>query len=149
MNVFYEFSKILRQLKDAPFRYVLVGGVAMAFHDLIRFTKDIDILIASDSYEGIKAILNEAGYTDKSLPWNFSDSGIRLHRFTRFEGEEFMIVDVMIGDDERHRAVLENAIIAESDDGPVRIASKADLIWMKSMRNSEVDQLDIKRLRNE
>ncbi|MEO7933509.1 MAG: hypothetical protein ABIT76_10160 [Chthoniobacterales bacterium] len=149
MNVFFEFSKILRQLKDAPFKYALVGGVAMAFHDFIRFTKDIDILITSESYAGIKEILNAAGYTDKSLPWNFSDSGIRLHRFTKFEGEEFMIVDVMIGDDERYRSILKNAVAAESADGVVSIASKKDLIWMKSFRNSALDQADIEHLKND
>ena len=149
MNVFFEFSKILQRLKDAPFQYALVGGVAMAFHDFIRFTKDIDILIASESYEGIGAILNEAGYTEKSMPWTFADSGIRLHRFTKFQGEEYMIVDVMVGDDQRHREVLSNVVLAESADGPVRIASKSDLIWMKSLRNSELDQVDIKNLRND
>ena len=54
MNVFFEFSKILQHLKDAEFQYALIGGVVMAYHDFIRFTKDIDILIASQSYEGIQ-----------------------------------------------------------------------------------------------
>lgn len=118
----------------------------MAFHELFRFTKDIDILITSESYEGIGFILNDAGYTEKALPWRFANSQLTLHRFTKFEGEECMIVDVMIGDDERHREVLNDCITAESDDGSVMIASKADLIWMKSQRNSEQDQIDIKHL---
>lgn len=146
MNVFFEFSKILQHLKDAEFQYALIGGVAMAYHDFIRFTKDIDILIASESYEGIQSILKSEGYTEKSLPWQFCDSKITLHRFTRFEGDEFMVVDVMIGDDERHRVVLQNAILAESNDGKVRIATKEDLIWLKKLRNSDQDQLDIKNL---
>ena len=146
MNVFFEFSKIFEELKEAPFEYALVGGVAMAFHNFFRFTKDIDLLIASESYEGMKSILNRAGYTEKSFPWNFADTGILLHRFTKFDGEEFMVVDVMIGDDERHRAVLANAVHAESENGLVKVADKKDLIWMKSLRNSDLDQIDIKNL---
>lgn len=149
MNVFNEFSKLLIKLQDEKdLKYALVGGVAVAFHDHFRYTKDIDLLITDEGLEKISRLLRKSGYAERALPWTFSDSGIVLHRFIKFEGEEHMIVDVMIGQTPRHEAIIANAVEAQSVDGIVKIASREDLIWMKSMRNSDTDQLDIKKLRD-
>jgi len=50
----------------------------------------------------------------------------------------------------RHERIIANAREAESEGtSTVKVADKADLIWLKEKRNSKQDQADIARLRNE
>ena len=50
----------------------------------------------------------------------------------------------------RRERIIANAREAESEGtGTVRVADKADLIWLKEKRNSKQDQADIARLKNE
>ena len=45
MNIFLEFDKILKVFQEKNIDYALVGGLAVAFYSVPRFTKDIDFLI--------------------------------------------------------------------------------------------------------
>jgi hypothetical protein len=47
MNVFEEFSRLIKALAEHEVKYALVGGVAMAFYAEPRFTRDVDLLIDS------------------------------------------------------------------------------------------------------
>ena len=60
-----------------------------------------------------------------------------------------MIIDALVPELDIARKIINNAVIAESENGNVRIASKKDLIWLKSFRNSKQDQADIERLSND
>jgi hypothetical protein len=61
-----------------------------------------------------------------------------------------MMIDVLVAGDVRHRQIITNAVEAESEGaGVVRVADKADLIWLKRQRNSKQDQADIARLSDE
>lgn len=88
-------------------------------------------------------------YQERTGPWTFSDSGMTLPRFTRFVDTEFLFVDVLIGLEPRHAEVIANAIPTVLGDFTVSVATKADLIWLKEIRNSEMDQMDIKKLRDD
>ena len=121
----------------------------MAFHDLPRFTKDIDILILSKETEKIKSIMHQLAYFESSKPWTFQSTKITLHRFVKTEDDNFMIVDILVGQDQIHQAVIDRAIADKSENGKVMIATKNDLIWLKQFRNSKQDQADIERLEND
>ncbi len=45
MDLNSDFSELLLAFNDAGVRYLIVGGYAMAVHDLPRYTKDLDIWI--------------------------------------------------------------------------------------------------------
>jgi len=49
MNLFEDFSSIIKQFNKNGISYALIGGIALAFHDEPRFTKDIDFLIIEAS----------------------------------------------------------------------------------------------------
>ena len=150
MNVFYEFHKIVQHLQADGTEYALVGGVAVAFHAQPRFTKDIDLLVRSCSLQRVASALKKEGYFQSSPPWTFPNSGLTLHRFMKVEDMDEMMVDVLVSDDPRHGEIIANAMEAESEGtGIVRVASKADLVWLKRQRNSMQDQADIARLRHE
>jgi len=147
MNIFEEFPKIISEIEEKDLKYALVGGVAMAFHDTPRFTKDIDILFFPEDMEKLKKILSKKGYVESTTPWTFEEVDMTLHRFIKIEEKEHLQLDVLTANEKRSRQIIKNAIEAESEQGIIRVAKKEDLIWMKQQRNSDQDKVDIKKLK--
>ena len=127
----------------------MIGGIAMAFHDQPRFTRDVDILILPADIEKVRDCLETTGYFESSKPWTFKNTKLTLHRFMKTQGEDYVMVDILSGHEKRHRKIVENALAQKSEFGPVRLAQKRDIIWMKKQRGSPQDQVDIGRLKNE
>jgi len=122
----------------------------MAFYGPMRFTKDIDLLIEDCDLKAVTECLKKEGYFPSTDPWTFSDTKITLHRFIKLEGEDQMIIDVMVSGTDKTTDIIENAIETESEGtGTVKVASKADLIWLKKQSNSSQDQVDIEILQDE
>lgn len=150
MNVFYEFYHIAQKLQKAGIPYALVGGVAMAFYTKPRFTKDIDILIELEHLGFFIKILKEEGYVESARPWKFKKVQLTLHRFLKIKDQDEMIIDILAADNSKYKKIIANAKIAQSDSlGQIRVVSKEDLIRMKKIRNSKLDQADIEALRND
>lgn len=145
MNIFEEFQKIVSVIDYNNLEYALVGGVAMAFHDEALFTRDIDIILLPGDIELLTDLLSVIGYSESASPWTFQNTDMTLHRFVKVEGE-YMQLDVLTANMPRTQQILKNSLTAESVYGTVRVASRADLIWMKSLRNSDQDRVDINRL---
>ena len=147
MNVFEEFNRLMKELENHRVRYALVGGVAMAFYTEPRFTKDIDLLVHADDFDGVKGILEKDGYFESASPWTFRNVAIELHRFLKVvDDEDEMLIDILVARDEEVRKVIQNAVEAESEEGRVMLANKQDLIWLKKTRDSKQDQADIEKL---
>lgn len=149
MNLYDEFFSIVAKLDSANISYAVVGGIALSFHVEPRYTNDIDLLLVADDLGGIQSILRDLGYTVEADPWTFANTSITLHRLTKFEGEDLLTVDVLAGNEERHREIIANAITEQTEFGIVRIATREDLIWMKRLRNSQQDIADIERLKSD
>jgi len=147
MNVFDEFPKIAKALQQNKIRYALVGGVAMAFHDQPRFTRDIDLLVHPEDFEKLTEILTHLGYEEKAPPWTFQRTNVTLHRFTRIEDQEYLILDILVGHEKKHQTIIAQALLAESEEGAIKVVRKEDLIWLKEQRHSDQDKVDIKKLR--
>jgi len=60
-----------------------------------------------------------------------------------------LCIDILVAGEPRHREIIACAIKAESESGVVFVASRENLIWMMSLRNSRQDQADIERLSRE
>jgi hypothetical protein len=149
VNVFEEFSHLVKDLEKQKVRYALVGGVAMAFFTEPRFTRDIDLLVDSEDYEKTTSILEMKGYFESASPWKFKNVSIELHRFLKVTKEDEMTIDILVAETDEVRKVIRECIEAKSEEGSVRIASRKDLIWLKKMRDSKQDQADIEKLEHE
>ncbi len=149
MNIFDEFSKIIKYLEDKNVKYALIGGVAMAFYSEPRFTQDIDLLLLPDDLETIRLILEDNGYFESAKPWTFQKTPLTLHRFLKLQDNDEMIIDVLLAGDEHHIKIIHNAVKAEGEHGIIRVARKTDIIWLKRKRNSHQDRADIERLKYE
>ncbi|MDQ7778333.1 MAG: nucleotidyltransferase family protein [Planctomycetota bacterium] len=149
MNLFDEFFAIVRELQMNGVKYAVVGGIAMAFHDQPRFTRDIDILVAPRDRRKLQAVLEHLGYFEGSKPWMFKKGSLSLHRFVKTQKEDFLVVDVLFGSTHRLKQVIENAVEQPWAAGVVRVARKTDIVWMKKLRASEQDLVDIGRLKRD
>ena len=150
MNVFAEFEAVVQRLRTERIDYALIGGVALAFYANPRFTQDIDLLVPPVSVGSLTRILKELGYFESAIPGTFVSTEMTLHRFLRIEGSDQMLIDVLVAGSPRHLEIIARAEEARDDRGDtVRVAARADLIWLKSLRNSKQDQADIARLQDE
>jgi hypothetical protein len=149
VNLYDEFFTITRQLQESEIRYAVVGGIAMAFHDEPRFTRDIDVLVLPDAMGEVRTTLEDIGYFESSEPWTFTDTNITLRRFVKAEGEEYQIVDVLAGHGKGHEEAIEHALMQKAEKGTVRVVRREDLIRMKRQRNSDQDQIDIQQLHDD
>lgn len=149
MNIYDEFFSIIKKLNEANISHVVVGGIALSFHTQPRYTKDIDFLILSEDIDHLKFILKKMGYIFEAATWTFKNTNITLHRLTKIEGEDSLSIDLLEGNEERHREIIKNAVIDETEFGRVYIANREDLIWLKRFRNSKQDLADIEALEND
>lgn len=150
MNVFEEFKRLVVELEKQSVRYVLVGGVAMAFYSEPRFTRDIDLLVDSEDFEKTKGILEKNGYFESASPWTFPNVAIELHRFLKVgQEEDEMLIDILVAKNEELKRIIRNAVVAESEAGRMMLANKRDLIWLKRARDSKQDQADIEKLEDD
>ncbi|XOV69487.1 MAG: nucleotidyl transferase AbiEii/AbiGii toxin family protein [Verrucomicrobiota bacterium] len=150
MELYKEFFHLIRKLNEQEASYSVVGGIALAFHSLPRFTRDIDILGVKEDIEKYGQIFTELGYISLGSPWTFENTNITLHRYgkrSQESREELLVVDLLIGNEPSHMKVIEQSIIDESPAGNVRLARREDLIWMKQLRSSPQDLVDIENLR--
>jgi len=144
-----DFAGVLRDLNDAPIRYIVVGGLAVIRHGAVRATKDIDAAVAMDAENlmRVEALVERWGATNpdgtalrrKDLP-----AGGALALRTRH-----CLVDILSAQllPAPFADVLERADIKRIDGVPAPICSLADLVAMKRATGRSSDALDLERLR--
>jgi hypothetical protein len=147
MNLYDEFSAIVHAFNKKKVRFAVVGGLAMAFHDEPRFTRDIDILLHSEDEEKMVGAMIGLGYSESAKQWKFRSTPILLRRFVKTKGEEFVPVDILVGMTKRIDAIVDNAENQPWSKGKVRVATKDDIIKLKKGRGSDQDKVDIKKLK--
>lgn len=146
MNLYEEFFSIIHEFEKQDITYAVIGGIALAFHDKPRFTRDIDILLKSSDLGKVEDILEKMGFFKSTDPHNFLNVDLILHRFVKADEGDHLVVDILVGEDEKFSDVFENAVQSKWEKGEVSIASREDLIRLKQMRGSEQDKADIKNL---
>ena len=73
-----------------------------------------------------------------------------IHRFWKIDGDDEMIIDVLVSGNDKHDKIIDEALDAYSaHTGTVRVARREDLIWLKEQRNSSIDRADIEALRKD
>ncbi len=148
MRLYLEFDKLVRALLDARVKFAVAGGLAVGLHGFLRMTKDIDLLVREGELEKIREILKCAGYRENSQQVNFQNSGLRLCRFWRRlpDMEELLMVDVLVAESAGTSRILRRARPMRYANLKVPVVSRADLIEMKQLRGSKLDEADIEKL---
>ncbi len=146
MNLYDEFFSVVSLFKEVGIRYAVVGGIAMAFHAMPRFTRDIDLLVHQDDMSLLNTAMNRLGYEETAEPWLLANRTLTLHRFLKIEGQDELMIDILIANTEEHSRMIRDADLAESAAGQVPVATKHDIIRLKRSRNSDQDRVDISEL---
>jgi hypothetical protein len=146
MNLYDEFFSIIEAFGNAGLTYAVIGGFALAFHDKPRFTEDIDILIEISEIHTTNELLEGLNYFKSTDPHPFLKTNLILHRYVKIEEDNYLMVDVFVGKENRFRQILDNAVDVKWEKGKVSVVNRDDLIWLKKNRNSDQDKIDIKSL---
>lgn len=139
------FSRILKGLNEAGVRYVLIGGIALIRHGVVRATRDIDAVFdpAPENVERIKLLAAkwEATRPDGSpIP----DGGISPQRSIHLRtvaGDLDLVSEKVAG--VAFDALLSRAEVRKVDGVPAPICSLADLVAMKRAVGRERDLADL------
>ncbi|WP_147653256.1 hypothetical protein [Vulcaniibacterium gelatinicum] len=155
------FEAVARALNDAGVRYLVAGGLAVNAHGYLRFTADIDLVIALDANNIVAAFaaLAKIGYqpavpisaqqfasAEQRRHW-YEDKGMRvLNFFSNFHPETS--VDVFVYEPFDFRQEYEASMQGEIAPGlPARFVSIPTLIRMKEVAGRPRDLDDIQHLR--
>jgi Nucleotidyl transferase of unknown function (DUF2204) len=142
-----DFSDLLRALNDANAKYLIVGGLALAFHDRPRFTKDLDIFIDRSPDNAVcvyKALANFGAplhaltvedLQSSELVYQIGVDPVRVDILTDIDG--------IIFDDAWSRRLSESY-----GDIPVTVIARNDLIKNKLATGRPQDIVDIERLQS-
>jgi hypothetical protein len=149
-----DLAGLLRALVDGRVRFVVIGGIAVAAHRVVRATEDVDV-VPEPSHDNLDELANVLAALDARLlrdPGRGIDAEIRA---ALRQGRN-LTVTTGLGDlDVVQRlpgvpAYSELAADAwEAQLGGVRFAvcSLAHLIAMKEARGEAIDHADLERLR--
>ena len=155
------FEEVADQLSRAGVRYLVAGGLAVNAHGYLRFTADIDLVIALDAGNIMAAFaaLAAAGYRP-GVPitaQQFADAGQRQRWITE-KGMQVLnffsnqhpetSVDIFVYAPFEFDAEYQGALVGELLPGlTVRFVAIPTLIRMKQQANRPRDLDDIQHLR--
>jgi len=141
-----DFRELLKIFKKHNIRYLVVGGYAVMKYSEPRFTKDLDVLIATDqeNANSVYAALKEFGAPLANLtPDDFT------HKDYFYQmGIPPLRIDIMmsipgIGFEEAWK----NREVFELDDLKIPFISRSDLIRAKEASGRPQDKIDIDKLK--
>lgn len=153
------FEGLFRALHEKQIDYCVVGGVALVLQGAVRMTADLDLMVALDEpnitrfIEVIKAL----GYQPKVpvVPEDFisaakraswiQDKGMQVFSF-HHPGEMVSLVDVFVYEPVPYSEMRERIELKAIDDFLIPVASKQDLIRLKTIAGRPQDLEDIKAL---
>jgi hypothetical protein len=154
------FSAIASALEQADVRYLVAGGLAVAAHGYLRFTKDADLVVQLDPMNISRAFaaLSSLGYRPlvPIVAEQFADAATR-EGWVRDKGMQVLQfwsdahqetpVDVFVTEPFPFDEEYDNALIKPLHDAiPVRFVTIPTLIRMKEIADRPQDRIDIQQL---
>lgn len=134
--------------------YVVVGGYALAFHNIVRATVDIDLIIRLklEDFEKCEMILKKLGLTSR-LPvqakdiFEFRKEYVENRNLIAWSFVDYKnparAVDILINHDIKHIKIKKISLHGKM----VNIASLENLLSLKEEANRPQDQMDIVKIK--
>jgi hypothetical protein len=141
-----DFRELLKLFEKHKIRYLVAGGYAVMKYSEPRFTKDLNLFIATDqnNANAVYSALKEFGAPLESLTSDDFTHGDYFYQI----GKPPLRVDIMmsipgIGFDE----AWENREVVELADLKIPFISRSDLIRSKEASGRPQDKIDIDKLK--
>ncbi|MGB7685941.1 MAG: nucleotidyl transferase AbiEii/AbiGii toxin family protein [Solirubrobacterales bacterium] len=139
------FGRILHDLNEAGIRYVLIGGIALIRHGVVRATRDIDAVFDPDpeNVDRIRALIVrwEATRPDGSPVPTEGISGDRSIHLATPHGDLDLVAEKLAS--AKFDQLAARAEIRKVDGIEAPICSLADLVIMKRAVGRERDLADL------
>lgn len=140
-----DFKRILTDLNSAGVRYVLVGGIALIRHGIVRATRDVDAIVAGDpeNLARVRSLIRvwPATRPDGSPVQDDSIVPGKTINLATPHGDLDLLADrpspLSFGE------LLDRAEIRRVDGVEAPICSLADLVALKRLAGRERDLVDL------
>lgn len=143
-------SALVAVLDSLTIRYALLGGVAVQFWGHLRFTMDVDLVLALSGIpeDAFLARMQQSGFQRDPLRGviRIDDFVFSVFQFSDKPGGFEIRVDVYHSSTEFQDEVIRRARRGDYEGIPVSMASAEDLILFKLLAARPVDQMDIVHL---
>lgn len=139
------FGRILDDLNGAGIQYVLIGGIALIRHGVVRATRDVDAVFDPDpdNVDRIRTLIERWGATrpDGSPIPESSIAGNRTIHLATPHGDLDLLSESAVA--VRFAELLARADTRRVDGVEAPICSLADLVAMKRSVGRERDRVDL------
>lgn len=155
------YEEVFRDLNEKGVRYLVVGGMAVVLHGIVRLTADLDILVDLKKENVLKLIsaMENLGYKPRvPVPaTDLADEKKRHDWITEKNMEVFTfidpktplhLVDVLIKEPVNFEQVYERKVTIEAAGISIPVISIKDLMKLKQIPGREKDLNDFKSLEN-
>jgi predicted nucleotidyltransferase len=142
------FGRLLEDLNGAGLRYVVIGGIAVIRHGVVRATKDLDVVVAIDdpTEEALAELVTRWEATrpdgtpeDRRHPSPGWPLHLRtVHGLIDILAEQAPPLDL--------EGLLARADTRQVDGVPAQICSLEDLVALKRQSGRPTDEEDLSRL---
>jgi hypothetical protein len=140
-----DLASLLRALREAGVEFVVIGGVAVAAHEYVRVTDDLNLVPRPDD-ENLERLAGALAALDGRETLEPLHRGRNLSVSTRFG--DAGIVQMHTGVPP-YADLLADAISVEFAGGEINVCSRDHLIAMKRARGAPIDVADLERLTEE
>lgn len=147
LDLYEELRKLIAEFDRHKIDYALCGGIALAIYDHPRATVDIDLLILSESLNGVIEIARTLDYTIRGLDMTFSGGAVEIRRVSKIDRETGTVLslDMLLVTDEI-REWWESRVQASWEGGKLSVVSREGLIALKKLSGRPQDLADISAL---
>ena len=145
VDLYDELRALVRALDDARVEYALCGGLALAVYGVPRATRDIDLLARPADLDQIRAVARARGFLFEALPMTFSSSGLSIQRFSKLEGSDPLMLDVLLVEEALEAVWMSRTRVAY-EDGDICVVSRRALITLKLSAGRPQDLVDVQNL---
>jgi len=144
-----DFGRILKDLNAAGVRYVVIGGIALIRHGVVRATRDVDVVHDPDpaNLEAIRSLVTEWGATrpdGSPLAGDSLSAGRSIHMSTPFGELDLLseqVASVSFAD------LLGRSEVCRVGGVEAPICSLADLVALKRAAGRDRDLADLSDLK--
>lgn len=157
----FVYEKIFTELNKKKIQYVVIGGVALVLHGIVRLTADLDLVVALDKNNLKKFIdvMSKLGYKPR-LPVKKEELMDERKRQEWVREKNMLVfsfinpksslgtVDIMVSEPIDFNQIREKSVQIKSANVKIPVASVNHLIELKKMSAREQDIADIEALKD-
>jgi len=146
--LYQALRRILSILEKLQVPYALIGGLALAFYEVVRATKDLDLLIllSPDEMEKLAGQLRVNGLPASARKGSPGDPVVGVVVVQVPVGGEQFTCDLLLPSARWQSEAIRNARILEVEEMAVRVVQARDLFLLKLYAGGPQDLLDAGQL---